>query len=73
MGTEKRVNYWDYIRVDDLLALQGGVDHDDTSLKNDEVMFIVVHQIYELWFKIILRELVSARDMFQAGPVEEQA
>lgn len=73
MGTEKRVNYWDYIRVDELLALQGGVDHDDTSLKNDEVMFIVVHQIYELWFKIILRELVAARDMFQAGPVEEQA
>jgi tryptophan 2,3-dioxygenase len=73
MGTEKRVNYWDYIRVEELLTLQGGVDHDESDLGNDEVMFIVVHQVYELWFKLILRELVAARDLFEDGPVEEQA
>ena len=73
MGTEKRVNYWDYIRVDELLNLQGGVEHDESDLHNDEVMFIVVHQVYELWFKLMLRELKAARDLFEGGPVEEQA
>lgn len=73
MGSEKRVNYWEYIRVDELLNLQGGVDHDESTLANDEVMFIVVHQVYELWFKLMRRELVSARELFRQGPVEEQA
>ncbi len=72
-GTEKRVNYWDYIRVDDLLDLQGGVDGDESSLANDEVMFIVVHQVYELWFKLVMRELEAGRELFRSGPVEEQA
>ena len=73
MSTEKRVNYWEYIRVEELLELQGGVENDESTLGNDEVMFIVVHQVYELWFKLMLRELGSARDLFQDGPVEEQA
>ena len=73
MPTDKRVNYWDYIRVDDLLDLQGGVEGDEAGLANDEVMFIVVHQVYELWFKLIKRELMTARDLFNKGPVAEQA
>jgi tryptophan 2,3-dioxygenase len=36
-------------------------------------MFIVVHQIYELWFKLILRELQAARRQFESGPVQEQS
>ena len=36
-------------------------------------MFIVVHQIDELWFKLILREMVSVRDLFARAPVPEQA
>jgi tryptophan 2,3-dioxygenase len=36
-------------------------------------MFIVVHQIDELWFKLILRELVTVRDLFARDPVPEQA
>src|SRR6202041_1467176 len=34
---------------------------------------IVVHQIYELWFKVILRELSSARDTFRQNPVPDVA
>jgi tryptophan 2,3-dioxygenase len=37
------------------------------------VLFIVVHQIDELWFKLVLRELVSVRDLFAQNPVPEQA
>lgn len=69
---ERRVNYWDYVRVEDLLALQGGVDGDESKVSNDEALFIVVHQIYELWFKLILRELGAARDLFRQNPVPDQ-
>lgn len=67
----KHPNYWDYTRVDDLLALQGGLDGDEGALTNDEVLFITVHQVYELWFKLMLRELTTMRDLL-ARPVDEE-
>ena len=43
--------YSDYLQLDELLALQHpGEEH-------DEMLFIVIHQAYELWFKEILHEL----------------
>jgi tryptophan 2,3-dioxygenase len=66
------MNYWDYIKVEQLLTLQGGFDDDEKRVNNDEALFIVVHQIYELWFKLILRELTSARDIFRQNPVPDQ-
>jgi tryptophan 2,3-dioxygenase len=65
--------YWEYIKVEELLGLQGGAGDDESKLGNDEVLFIVVHQVYELWFKLILRELVSARDLFAQNPVPDMA
>ena len=69
---ERPVNYWEYIRVEDLLSLQGGLHDDETDLHNDEVLFITVHQIFELWFKLVLRELRSVRDLFCGPHVAEQ-
>ncbi len=66
-------NYWDYIRVEDLLKLQGGLDDDESKLDDGEVLFIAVHQVYELWFKLILRNLSSLRDLFKQDPVPEPA
>jgi tryptophan 2,3-dioxygenase len=65
--------YWDYIRVEPLLSLQAGAGDSEAELANDEVMFIVVHQIDELWFKLVLREMVSVRNLFARAPVPEQA
>ena len=65
--------YWDYIAVEELLSLQRGLDDDESQLDNDEVLFITVHQIDELWFKLALRELVAIRDLFARAPVPEQA
>jgi tryptophan 2,3-dioxygenase len=65
--------YWEYIKTEELLALQGGLEPTDAHLANDEVLFITVHQIDELWFKLILRELVTIRDLFATVPVPEQA
>ncbi len=67
------MNYWEYIRVEELLRLQGGIDGDESKRSNDEVLFIVVHQIYELWFKLVIRELESARDLFNQNPVPDMA
>ena len=60
-------NYWSYLKVEELLALQTGRGEDETGIANDEMLFIVVHQIYELWFKLILRELTFTRDALNAG------
>jgi tryptophan 2,3-dioxygenase len=69
----KPTPYWDYIRVEPLLGLQAGTAATESDLANDEVMFIVVHQIDELWFKLALREMVTVRNLFARAPVPEQA
>ena len=69
----KAPNYWDYIRVEDLLGLQSGLDGREEELSNDEVLFITVHQVFELWFKLIHRESTSLRNFFHQEVVEDQA
>ncbi len=65
--------YWDYIKIEQLLALQNGLAPDESQLGNDEVLFITIHQIDELWFKLALRELVVVRDGLAQPRVPEQA
>ena len=71
-SSAKATSYWDYIRVEELLALQGGIEADDAQLANEEVLFITVHQLFELSFKLVLRELRTARELFFAPHVAEQ-
>ena len=71
MTPPKRTSYWDYIKVEELLALQTGIADDEAGLSNDEVRFIVVHQVDELWFKLVLRELRAVRDALAAERVAE--
>lgn len=61
--------YWDYLRLDKLLDLQGGLG-DEVS--PDELHFIVVHQAYELWFKLVLSQLRLARDHLAAPKLPEE-
>jgi len=70
--TAKAASYWDYIRVEELLALQSGLETDESRLANEEVLFITVHQLFELSFKLVLRELRTARELFFAPHVAEQ-
>ncbi|HET9739137.1 MAG TPA: tryptophan 2,3-dioxygenase family protein [Solirubrobacteraceae bacterium] len=55
--------YAGYLRIDDLLRLQEPL----TPEAHDELLFIVVHQSYELWFKLILHELAAAREELERG------
>jgi tryptophan 2,3-dioxygenase len=71
--TDRPTTYWDYIRVRELLALQGGLGDDSEKLDQEEVLFITVHQVYELWFKIALRDLIEARNLFQQHHVPDDA
>lgn len=64
--------YWDYLRLDQLLSLQGGLEGDESQLMPDELHFIIVHQVFELWFKLVLRELRLARDHLAAPRVAEE-
>ena len=72
MSDIRPTTYWDYIQVDKLLDLQGGLPDKGEDPDNHEVLFITVHQVFELWFQLILRELGSARDLFGGERVEEQ-
>jgi tryptophan 2,3-dioxygenase len=58
------LTYADYLHVEDLLALQR--PRSDPP-EHDETLFIVVHQAYELWFKLLLHELDKGKDDFVAG------
>ena len=58
------LTYGDYLHADELLALQ---QPRSDPPEHDEMLFIVVHQAYELWFKLLLHELEKIRDDFFAG------
>ena len=60
----RRLSYGSYLRLLELLQLQTGL-----SEEHDELLFIVAHQAYELWFKVILFELETARDRIAADDV----
>jgi tryptophan 2,3-dioxygenase len=59
-----QLTYGGYLRLDELLALQ--VPQADPPA-HDELLFITVHQVYELWFQQLLYELETVRDAMLAG------
>jgi tryptophan 2,3-dioxygenase len=59
----KGTDYSTYLRINDLLKLQIPLTDDAP----DELLFIVVHQSYELWFKVIVDELRRAATQLHAN------
>ena len=60
------LDYNTYLKVPDLLQLQ--LPQSDPA-HHDELLFIVIHQAYELWFKLILHEMESALELVRADEV----
>jgi tryptophan 2,3-dioxygenase len=56
------LTYSRYLRLDDLLRAQRPL-----SDEHDELLFIVIHQVYELWFKQLLHELVHLQSRLESG------
>ncbi len=71
--TDEGIYYGDYLGLDALLSSQRleSTAHGETV--HDEMLFIVVHQSYELWFKQIIWELDSILEIFGEVAVEEEA
>src|SRR5690349_9541824 len=63
------LTYKSYLQLDKMLELQ---TPQSKPPEHDEMLFIVIHQVYELWFKLLLHELgkikrdFSANDLFGA-------
>ncbi len=62
-GMSEAVTYAKYLKIDELLSLQQPRD----EVEHDEMLFIVIHQVYELWFKVMLHELDYCRRLLGEG------
>jgi tryptophan 2,3-dioxygenase len=69
--SQRRCYYSDYLRLESLLAQQVRESERIGAPAHDEMLFIIVHQTYELWFKLILHELDRIREDFGAEVVED--
>src|SRR6266567_2647258 len=60
--TNAAVTYASYLKVDELLSLQ---QPRSEGPEHDEMLFIVIHQVYELWFKELLHEFDRVRRLLE--------
>lgn len=67
-----KMNYHDYLQIDRLLSCQQMESEKLGKKSHDEMLFIVVHQVYELWFKLILTEVSSILDIFARDHIDEK-
>jgi tryptophan 2,3-dioxygenase len=72
MSQPRATTYWDYLHLEELLSLQDGLPSEPSPPGDEEVLFITVHQVFELWFKLVLNELRAARNLFGHEVVQEQ-
>lgn len=59
-----RISYSSYLKLPELLACQAPESTRSGRTAHDEMLFIVVHQTYELWFKQVLHELDATLAIF---------
>ena len=68
------IHYKNYLQLDRLLSAQVLRSAElENEPAHDEMLFIIVHQAYELWFKQIIHELESVLDMFRQEKVDEES
>lgn len=61
--------YSDYLELDKIL----GAQRPKSGSGTDETLFIIIHQAYELWFKMIIHELDAVRQIFSKENVNDNA
>jgi tryptophan 2,3-dioxygenase len=66
------IYYSDYLHLEKLLTSQSPKSDEYGQHAHDEMLFIIVHQAYELWFKQIIHELNSILEMFLKENVDER-
>lgn len=74
MDTQKEPLYYsDYLQLDKILNAQQPESQKQDLRADDEMMFIIIHQAYELWFKQILHELGIIRCIFKQSTIENNS
>ncbi|MFN2448841.1 MAG: tryptophan 2,3-dioxygenase [Candidatus Baltobacteraceae bacterium] len=64
MQQDERLSYGTYLQIEALLDLQRPLS---TPVHHDEMLFIVIHQVYELWFKQLLHESAAVMRALDRG------
>ncbi|RZC41040.1 tryptophan 2,3-dioxygenase [Asbolus verrucosus] len=72
LGEEVGMLYGEYLMLDKILKAQRMLSEQNNQPVHDEHLFIVTHQAYELWFKQIIYELDSIRNIFSDVLEESQ-
>jgi tryptophan 2,3-dioxygenase len=67
------VYYADYLKLDTLLSAQAPESARQGTTAHDEMLFIIVHQAYELWFRQILHELDRIQRDFESENVADES
>lgn len=65
---DQPLTYGRYLKVPELLSLQRCLS---SPAQHDELLFIVIHQVYELWFKQVLHEIESAIGLLDRDRIGE--
>jgi tryptophan 2,3-dioxygenase len=60
----RSLTYGSYLAIDELLSLQRPLSQ---GPEHDEMLFIVIHQVYELWFKQLLHEVDHVIELLDSG------
>jgi len=60
----EKLTYGNYLKMDELLSLQ---QPRSDPPHHDELLFIIIHQVYELWFRLLLHEIEAAMRHLDAG------
>src|SRR2546422_767051 len=64
------LSYKGYLKLDELLSLQKPLSK---PAQHDELLFVIAHQVYELWFKLMVDELETAITLMSSGDLYEAA
>ncbi|MDX1501294.1 MAG: tryptophan 2,3-dioxygenase family protein [Thermoanaerobaculia bacterium] len=64
VSREKALTYSSYLEIDRLLELQRPLS---PGPEHDELLFIVIHQVYELWFKEVNHEIAHLQRTLEVG------
>lgn len=69
----KEVHYSDYLQLDKILHAQQLESDLNEAHAHDEMLFIIIHQAYELWFKQIMFEIESVADIMGRGTINDNS
>ena len=65
------VHYINYLKLDNILNAQHPLSMEKENEAHEEMLFIIIHQTYELWFKQILHEIESVMSLLQKDKIDE--